>query len=409
MSIEAAMWDLSRRLAGRIPEVTAEIQARFREDVPEYYESGDPALLEIEQRTIASSLREIADGLAHGRTLPEHPPGTATDEARLAAQAGIDLQALLQTHRIGQALFLQSILEEAEAGIADSQTRLAVLRLASQFQFEWNDRVTAAVVEAYQSERDLLFRDRERLKREIVRDVLRGMPADTSKLSYNFRGDHIALVAWGNSPEEALGRMASTVDGTLFTVPGVGGALFGWITRKDLRDAGDAWISESYLPDATRVALGEPATGIEGFRSSHRQAVQAHRVAHVRDSVITRYGEVALEALVIRDLQLARDFVTYELKAISDDDHRDTVLRTTLRAYFQTGQNASSAAHLLGVHERTIAYRLRSIEERIGATIAARRDELAMALRLLDLLEETGAATHVADGEELVASQEERV
>jgi DNA-binding PucR family transcriptional regulator len=44
--------------------------------------------------------------------------------------------------------------------------------------------------------------------------------------------------------------------------------------------------------------------------------------------------------------------------------------------------NAASAAAALGVHQQTIANRLRAAEERIGHPVAARRIELETAMRL---------------------------
>lgn len=393
-------------LEERIVQTSAEIHERLVDEVPEYYESGDPALLDVERHSIGAALREIVDGLSHGRTPPERPSGYAVEEARLAAQVGVDLQVLLRTYRVAQALFLQAIIEQAEASVEDPETRVAVLRLASQYQFDWNDRVMAAVIDVYQHERDALFRDRERQKRELVRDLLKGLPIDTAKLAYNVRGAHVGVVAWGAAAEEAARRLAAEAGGALLSVAGPAGAVFAWVGTDDPRDAHHPLGASSGLPEATRVALGEPAAGLEGFRATHRQALQAYRVAHVRPGAVTRYGKVALEGLVIRDLQAAQDFVAHELGPISADDHRDTVLRATLKAYFQTGQNASSAAHLLGVHERTIAYRLRSVEERLGVAVAARRDELATALRLLDLLQASGgppAGASVPDAVDLAA------
>ncbi len=231
------MRELSSRLEERLPQIATEIHARLVAEVPEYYESGDPALLDADMRSIGAALREIVEGLSHGRTPPARVSGTATDEARLAAQAGVDLQVLLRTYRVGQALFLQTIIEQAEAVVDDPETRLAVLTLASQYQFDWNDHVMAALIDAYQHERDLLFRDRERQKRELVRDVLKGLPADTSKLAYNLRGQHVAVIAWGVAAEEAVRRLAAEADGTLLSVAGPAGAIFAWIGGQELIEA----------------------------------------------------------------------------------------------------------------------------------------------------------------------------
>jgi hypothetical protein len=48
---------------------------------------------------------------------------------------------------------------------------------------------------------------------------------------------------------------------------------------------------------------------------------------------------------------------------------------------------ALEAGALLNVHERTVGYRLATIEERIGRPITRRRDELGLALRIHALIE----------------------
>jgi DNA-binding PucR family transcriptional regulator len=101
---------------------------------------------------------------------------------------------------------------------------------------------------------------------------------------------------------------------------------------------------------------------------------------------VTHYGEVALEALAAGDPDEARAFVVRELRGLEGDDARARRLRETLRAWFAAGQNAAATAAALGVHEQTVAARLRAVEERTGAPPAARRAELETALRLREYL-----------------------
>jgi DNA-binding PucR family transcriptional regulator len=75
-----------------------------------------------------------------------------------------------------------------------------------------------------------------------------------------------------------------------------------------------------------------------------------------------------------------------ELGPLVAADARTAELRRTVRAYFGVGQNASAAAALLGVHDRTVANRLATVEERLGRPLTRRRDELAVALRIHELL-----------------------
>ncbi len=134
--------------------------------------------------------------------------------------------------------------------------------------------------------------------------------------------------------------------------------------------------------EGVQLAVGERGNGAEGFRVSHREAVATHRLARAGQQPLTLHADVALLTLTLQDPRAARAFVQRELGPLAAGDERAAVLRETLAAYFAAGQNAASAAATLGVHNRTVLYRVRSIEERLGHPIAARREELAVALRL---------------------------
>jgi hypothetical protein len=387
VTIEDEMRALAQRLEARKHTLAAAIRERSLSDVPEFQAEQDPALHDATVRSVASALESIFEGLGHGRTVAAQPSAVAIEEARLAARAGRDLYALLRTYRVAQSVTWEAILEEAEAAIETRDSRIAVLTLASRFHFEWNDQVSRAIVAVYQTERDAMRRGRERQKEEFVRDVLRGLPVDESKVRYNLHGTHLAVIAWGAAPDDAVRALAGVLQGTSLTVAGSGGAINGFIA---VRDGGRRLPLTDFEPPAdTSIALGAPRAGVEGFRASHSQAQQAYRVARVRARTrVTRYEQVALEALVIGDVAHAREFMLNELGPLVGDGHRERGLRATLTAYFETGHNATSTARLLNVHERTVAYRLRSLEQRLGFPITERREELAVALRLYELLEE---------------------
>jgi DNA-binding PucR family transcriptional regulator len=136
------------------------------------------------------------------------------------------------------------------------------------------------------------------------------------------------------------------------------------------------------VPATARIALGRDAAGTDGFRASHEQASRAYGVARMGDGAVTTFDDVALEVLMASDPPAATAFVRDELGALTGDDERSQTLRATLRAWFATGHNAAAAAARLGVHEQTVAARLRVIEEQIGRPPRERRAELEAALRL---------------------------
>lgn len=135
-----------------------------------------------------------------------------------------------------------------------------------------------------------------------------------------------------------------------------------------------------------RLAIGGPAAGLDGFRRAHDEASQAHRVALLGAEPVTFYGDIGLLALAAQDESRARAFCARELGELAGGGERERTLRETLRAYLGTAHHASSAAALLGVHERTVANRIRTIEERLGRSVATRSAELDVALRLHGLL-----------------------
>jgi DNA-binding PucR family transcriptional regulator len=94
---------------------------------------------------------------------------------------------------------------------------------------------------------------------------------------------------------------------------------------------------------------------------------------------------VALEALASTDPARVRDFLEHELAPLERGAPTRAPLLDTMHTYFQCDQNAAETARKLGVHERTIAYRLNLIEQRLGTPIASRRAELELALRLQQL------------------------
>lgn len=61
-------------------------------------------------------------------------------------------------------------------------------------------------------------------------------------------------------------------------------------------------------------------------------------------------------------------------------------MRETLLAYFDAGDSVKATARELGVHQRTVAYRISVTETRLGRRLAERRGELETALRLEAIL-----------------------
>jgi DNA-binding PucR family transcriptional regulator len=137
------------------------------------------------------------------------------------------------------------------------------------------------------------------------------------------------------------------------------------------------------------LALGTSQPGIDGFRVSHEQALEARRVAGLagrRAGSVTRYHAVALAALATANLAQARTFVAARLGALGGDDDVALRLAATLRVYLDENASPTRTAKRLGIHENTVANRVRQAEKLLGHSIGEQRLELHVALALAPLV-----------------------
>jgi PucR C-terminal helix-turn-helix domain/GGDEF-like domain len=384
--------ELAAGFLARRDELGDEMVERIREGVPEFAEFGGPELWEVVRASCVANLETGLTSLAGDRALPDSIPNDARDLALLTARADLSVAALLGSYRVGHRMIWRAWADAIEREAPNHEARREALTAVSDFLFGYVDRLATFLTTEHTAERDRFMRSREQRRTQLVRDVIDGADPDPAEamreLDYDLRLEHLALVIRGADPERVARDLGRTLDAPHRLVISLA------------RDTAWAWLGRTRpfeLPERVEalegavVSTGDPAPGSAGFRRSHRQARDAHAVAlraHSQGALV-RYDEVALESL-IGDDERAGDFIARELRGLDGADARSARLRETLRAYFASGQNASAAAALLGVHEHTVSYRLRTIEERLGRPVTARRAELETALRLLEL-RSTGA------------------
>jgi DNA-binding PucR family transcriptional regulator len=138
------------------------------------------------------------------------------------------------------------------------------------------------------------------------------------------------------------------------------------------------------------VAFGSVHTGVDGFRRSHEEALEARRVAQLtpRQGPIHEYRSLALTALATSDLTQARRFVTEELGPLGAQDDATVRIAATLKVWFEELGNAAQAARRMGLHKNTVQYRVQRAEQLLGRPIGERALELQIALTLARTLGE---------------------
>jgi PucR C-terminal helix-turn-helix domain/GGDEF-like domain len=390
-TIEQARVELSRRLEARRSEIEAAVMNRV-------YAVAEPSDLDPEYAEgLKAAVSAAVDyGLASLKLGEEHspsPPLALLAQARLAARAGVSLDTVLRRYFAGHALLGDFLVEEAEGG---RLLRGAALQKLLRGQAALFDRLLAAVAEEHGRESCERLGSSEQRKAERVERLLAGELVDVSGLGYELEASHLALVAKGVGVEGALRRLASVLDRQLLMVGSDDKVVWAWLGgRRGLGpDALERCLAAKW-PQGASLAIGEPARGLAGWRTSHRQAKAALPIALRAPKRVARYADVALLASVLQNDLLAASLRQLYLAPLEAERDGGEVARETLRAYFAAGRNMSSAAAVLGVSRPTISNRLRAIEERLDRPLDAIAAELEVALRFDDLV---GASAHQLSG-----------
>jgi PucR C-terminal helix-turn-helix domain/GGDEF-like domain len=227
-----------------------------------------------------------------------------------------------------------------------------------------------------------------RRRAECVRGLLAGEPVDVSALAYEFDAWHVGVVAHGEDAEGIVRGLAGALDRRALVVAGEApGSVWAWLggARRLAVERVLGALEKARSQTAVTASLGEPMRGLAGWRLTHRQAAAALPVA-MRSGVSTvRYGHVALLASALKDELLSASLREMYLAPLESDRDGGRALRETLRAYFATERNVSSAAIALGVKRHTVTNRLRAIEERLERSLSSCATDIEVALRLEDI------------------------
>lgn len=311
---------------------------------------------------------------------PSSPPPSVLAQARLAARNGLSLDTVLRRYVAGHALFADLLVEEAGTVGLESGDLRHLLRSQAALL----DRLLAAVGEEHAHEVEGHLSSAERRDAERVERLLAGEALDTSQLPYEFKAHHLAIIAKGPGSVEAIRALAEPLDRRLLLINRKDGTIWAWLGGRQPIDPLELRHEAAAPFPQASLALGEPAEGLGGWRLTHRQAKAALPIALRGPRSLIRYADVALLASIVQDELLSTSLRALYLAPLDRERDGGEVARETLRAYFATECNVSSAAALLGVSRQTVASRLRVIERRIGRPLSICGAEMEAALRFHD-------------------------
>lgn len=352
--------------------------------------AADPSYVAGLRAALAAALEYGFAALAAPERDPPPIPIELLAQARLAARNGVSLDAVLRRYAAGHSLLADGLLEEA-AAVRASAAELKDLLRALALRY---DRIVVAVSEEFEREAAAEPRGAERRRHALLRRLLAGEPVDARALGYELEGHHLAIVAFGEQAGAAVGDLGRRLDRRLLLSEPDLHTAWAWLGGRRRFEREELGFIVSFgWPDGSVFACGEPGHGPAGWRLSHRQAAAALPVAQRGSATFVDYADVALLAAILQDDLLAASLRQAYLRPLAAERDAGDTAKATLRAYFAAARNASSAAAALGVNRRTVASRLRSIEERLGRPVDAVATELEVALRLDEFEECAGLAT----------------
>ncbi|EHR62277.1 PucR family transcriptional regulator [Saccharomonospora cyanea] len=396
--------EIAAALADREEELTADLVGLYERELPNlvYDDESMVSLLSASvYQNIDTALRIFQHDIDPERV---EAPAAAMEYARRLAQRGTPVIDLIRAYYLGQTAVLEKALDEGTRRVPDPSELGASMRHALTTTFRFIDRVTRQVMAAYEEERGRWLLNRSAVRAARVRAVLDDDTVDVgaseAALGYRLRGDHVGLVAWypaqADPPDplaglealaQRLGRSGTGgVSGDPLFVPRDEMCAWVWLPMPPSSlDVGDVERLVAELDTDVRVALGDPARGVEGFRRTHRQALRVQALALAAGeecAPVLTFSDVGAVALMSSDLPSARTWVEHVLGPLSVDDPQHERLRETLRVFLSTGGSYTASAALLSMHKNSVQYRVRKAEEMLTVPLGERRLDVELALKL---------------------------
>jgi DNA-binding PucR family transcriptional regulator len=398
--------ELAAELLKKTPELARGMADHLYATIPELAATEDDQLTADLMASAEANLRQVLWMLKRGAGVDEvRLPPEAAAFMRANVRRGIPLPAELRAYRLGHAWLWDRWTRALQERIADPEELIAAQELSSACIFAYIDRVSDQLVGEYGTERERMMRGAAQLRAETVRAILAREPLDEEtlpgRLGYDVRRTHVALrVASGTSELRGLERAAREAAAVLapgepLVVPSGAASLDVWAGSYEPVDT--RALARYEPPEGIRVAFGKPGRGLDGFRRSHHEAVQAARVAALAGSgggAVVDYAQVELVSLLACDLPRAREFVASRLGPLAAPGEPTQRLRETLRVFLAMGGRSARAAKELYVHQNTVAYRIKRAEELLGRRVTEDPVELICALALADTLGPSVLAQH---------------
>jgi hypothetical protein len=400
----AAIEEVAREMADEVQDISRDLTDEIHAKIADIDD-------DLHTRTLASTRSNV--GMIFAMLSEQTPPAMATPPLEALAyvreyvRRGLELEVLLRAYRTGQARFSHLWLERLQTRAEGAEELAETFGYVNDWVFAWVEAIEFRLTEYYMGERMRGMRGATAARVEEVRAILEGRSVDearaSARLRYELRRNHLAYVIWTDNVEGEAGhagrsfgemeRLAAEIAEAVGAVDHLAVPLGDYLSCwAGLRGEPELDALTPTLPAAAQwglsVAVGQAASRLDGFRRSHEEALQTRRVLRLEpfeEGACARFSNMALDALMTQDMREARRFVRRELGCLAEDTVTARRMRETLVTFLEENGSFLHAAQKLGVHENTVAYRIRRAEELLERQVKERQLELRAALRIARL------------------------
>jgi sugar diacid utilization regulator len=387
-------------LEARRDELAEETLRQIRAESPAYARVEDPALLADVTAHVAENHDALRRSLARGGPVSPDELAFIRPHAALRARRGIPLADFLHAFRIGHRVIWDAVLDVAVTGEEGREAALASARAVIEFI----DLASTHAAEAYLEAQQLLLAEGDRVRRDLLEDLLAGRePAPGPRLSAARAAGLVPGVRFtvvvavlsgehGDAPDlrTAASALARAAAGALRPLA---------VVRQDeivLVAVHDDSSSSSERLAAAHGALADRglrlATGVSTVHGDLASVPRAYAEAswaaeHLgQDGGLLALSDLRpFEYLTIEAGDTVRRLVPPAIREfVAEDLARDGVLTETVLAYADSDLSAKAAAERLVIHVNTAHYRLARVAEKTGCDMRSLSDvvELLIAIRV---------------------------
>ena len=354
--------------------------------------AADPELAAAVSRSNLANLQFWATANVRDPGAPV-PPNTGPEPMNIARELvrrGLDAYSL-DAYRVGEGVGWRRLMEMAFELTSDPAELHELLDVCSRSISAFIDTTLSAIAAQIDLERDELTRGTHAERRETVALILDGAPIPRrraeGRLGYALTGPHTAAVIWSDDPGGNLARLDAAAEafghaaGAVRVLSILAGTATRWAWVAGAVDTDALLRSVSTMPDV-RIAIGPTASGVDGFRRSHFDAITTQQLMARLHSPqqIAMFTDVQLVALITADTDRAAEFVNHTLGGL---ESAGTELQDTVRTFVEEQCNASRAAKRLYTHRNTLLRRLARADELLPRPLAESSVEVAVALDVL--------------------------